>query len=142
MKTPDVYAAGLELWEDWTRMWNGAPEVALRRSASRFVFHLVTPEGTTLDSPLTPQALETLVREHRNKYEVARYAYAVGPFVDVRAQVVSGPWVAELVTKKGERSCICGMDIIAFEGSKVVACWSLARPVDQNASWNQDPRPA
>ena len=107
------YETGLRLWRDWTRMWNGQPELALGLVAERFALHLVTPSALEQTAVVDPAAVERWVRAHRANFARLVFHTGCGPFVDVRAGVVAGPWYAEASTD-GSPRVVCGMDTIAF----------------------------
>src|ERR1700678_3625631 len=95
MNEQDLYATGIRLWNEWTTMWNERPELARVLVADGFVLHLTTPSGVvpeTIDGPL---AVERWVIAHRAKFQRLIFHTTCGPFVDVRAGVVAGPWLAE-----------------------------------------------
>jgi hypothetical protein len=125
---------GLFLWDEWTRMWNGAPEMALVLCAERFVLHLPSPSGVDEETVNDPVAAERWVREHRNKFESLTFSSDVGPFVDIRRGVVAGPWIAHAVID-GKLIPTCGMDTIAFRDGKLTEYWTLSKPVADFGRW-------
>jgi len=78
--------------------------------------------------------VERWVRAHRAKYERLHFQYDCGPFVDVRAGVVAGPWIADVV-QDGAARATCGMDTIVFRDGKITEYWTLAKPVDAFGRW-------
>lgn len=130
----DAYAEGLRLWREWTEMWNGRTELALTLAAPKFALHLTLP---TIDPATinTPEAVERWVRGHRAKYQRLVFLNGVGPFVDVTAGVVAGPWHAE-TTVDGTPRIVCGMDTLRFSGGKITEYWTLSKPVDELGTWS------
>ena len=110
-----TYETGIRLWKDWTEMWNGRPELALTLVAPRFVLHLPKlsklerPDPVATESIDSPAAVERLVREARSKYTRLTFMYECGPFVDVRAGIVAGPWIAD-TSLDGTPRPVCGRE--------------------------------
>lgn len=69
------------------------------------------------------------------KYPGLRFFHGVGPFVDERAGVVSGPWHAELMMD-GKQVWACGMDTIMFRDGKIIAYWTLSKHADEVGRWS------
>jgi hypothetical protein len=134
MTDRDLYAMGLRLWNDWTEMWNGRPELARTLVADAFTLHLPTPSLLALDSVNDPAAVERWVTAHRAKYRRLTFATTCGPFVDVRIGVVAGPWFADTCVDGSPRP-VCGMDTIAFRDGKITEYWTLSKEVDDVGRW-------
>jgi len=130
----DIYTTGSRLWNEWTRMWNGEPELARVLVADRFALHLPEPFGIDPRSVTTPAAVEAWVRAHRAKFARLRFDTNVGPFVDVRAGVVAGPWFAE-TSADGSTPPAWGMDTIAFKDAKITEYWTLSKPASKVGDW-------
>jgi hypothetical protein len=136
MNDRDIYATGVRLWRDWTRMWNGTPELALELVAPQFVLHLPLPETASQETIVDPVSAERWVRAHRAKFDRLEFRYDCGPFVDVRAGVVAGPWIADVVIDGAPRPT-CGMDTIAFRDGKITEYWTLGKPVEAFGRWSR-----
>jgi hypothetical protein len=134
------YETGLRLWDEWTRMWNGQPELARKLVAPRFVLHLTTPNPLDPSTVNDPASVERWVTAHRAKYTRLTFDTHRGPFVDVRAQVVAGPWFAD-TSVDGVPRPVCGMDTIAFEDGKITEYWTIAKEVDAFGRWASEPAP-
>lgn len=134
----DIYQQGIDLWNRWTEMWNGKPELALELVAPRFALHLtaVPSRGVDITTIDTPERVMEWVRNHRAKFTNLTFTTQVGPFVDVTAGVVAGPWSAD-TTSGGTSSWACGMDTIAFRDGRITEYWTLSSPVDRVATWDQ-----
>ena len=132
--TEDLYRTGLDLWTRWTAMWNERPALALELIAPRFVLHLTLPETTPQDAIIDPQGVERWVIAHRAKFDRLVFHNDCGPFVDVRAGVVAGPWYADTIVD-GQVRPVCGMDTIAFREGKITEYWTLSKPVDAIGRW-------
>ena len=117
-------------------MWNGAPELALDLVADAFTLHLTLPETTPQESVVDPRSVERWVREHRARFDRLEFRFECGPFVDVRAGVVAGPWIADAV-QDGAARATCGMDTIAFRDGKITEYWTIAKPVDAFGRWSR-----
>jgi hypothetical protein len=119
-------------------MWNERPELALELVAPRFTLHLATP----LVDPATvtdPAGVAAWVRGHRAKFQRLVFHTGVGPFVDVRAGVVAGPWHADTIVDASPRP-VCGMDTIAFRDGKITEYWTLSTPVASVGAWSTQRR--
>jgi len=130
----DLYATGLRLWSQWTEMWNRDPALARSIVAERFVLHLVTPGGVdprTVDGPV---AVERWVIAHRAKFQRLTFHTGCGPYVDVAAGVVAGPWFAD-TSVDGTPRPVCGIDAIAFRDGKITEYWTLSREADAVGRW-------
>src|SRR6187399_1313439 len=137
MKTqsPDeLYATGLRLWSDWTEMWNERPDIARRIVADRFALHLPTTSPIAGESVDNPAAVERWVITHRARFKRLTFHTDCGPFVDVRACVVAGPWFAD-TSIDGSPRPVCGMDTIAFLDGKITEYWTLSKEVDAVGRW-------
>ncbi|MFT3697871.1 MAG: nuclear transport factor 2 family protein [Kofleriaceae bacterium] len=132
----DNYKTGLHLWDRWTEMWNGRPELALELVAPKFTLHLTSGRGTDPTTIDTPARVVEWVRGHRAKFTNLTFSTQVGPFVDEKAGVVAGPWSAD-TTADGKPSFACGMDTIAFRDGLITEYWTLSTPVDRVATWDQ-----
>ncbi len=135
MTTQDLYAVGLRLWADWTRMWNEKPELALDLVAERFALHLVTPSAIDATKVLTPSDVKAWVTQHRSRFtRLVFHVDGCGPFVDVTAGVVAGPWWAEASTSE-KPAVVCGMDTLAFRDGKIREYWTIAKEADEVDRW-------
>src|ERR1700761_8314362 len=114
----NLYETGIRLWTEWTNMWNGRPELALELVAPRFRLHLPTPLEEDELAIDTPEAVRQLVIRARAKVELLQFHFPIGPFVDVRAGVVAGPWHADVVAG-GVKRIASGMDTIFFRDGKI-----------------------
>jgi hypothetical protein len=132
----NIYATGIRLWKEWTEMWNGRPELALELAAARFNLHLVTPSDQDQLAIASPEALRQWVARHCAKYQSIRFVFSVGPFVDERAGVVSGPWHAEIMTREGKPVWACGMDTVMFRDGKITDYWTVSKPADEIGRWS------
>src|SRR5215475_756954 len=106
--TNDLYITGLALWDRWTQMWNADPALARELVAPRFTLHLTLPSSTDAAAITDPVAVERWVTAHRARYAKLVFSTRVGPFVDVRAGVVAGPWIADTIVDGAARP-VCGM---------------------------------
>ena len=134
MNDQDLYATGIDLWNEWLTMWNERPELARVLAADGFVLHVTTPSAVVQETVDGPLAVERWVIAHRAKFQRLAFRTTCGPFVDVRAGVVAGPWVADAAVD-GAPLPVCGMDAIAFRDGKVTEYWTLSRPVDAFGRW-------
>ncbi len=134
--TNDLYQIGLRLWNQWTEMWNQRPELARVLVADRFVLHLTLPDSTPQDTVCDPASVERWVVAHRARFQRLVFHNHCGPFVDVRAGVVAGPWFADTV-QDGRPRPVCGMDTIAFRDGKITEYWTLSKPVDDVGRWGK-----
>jgi hypothetical protein len=126
---------GLQLWRDWTEMWNGRPELALTLVAPQFVLHLTTPSVAAQETVTTPEAVERWVAGHRARYQRLKFHFDCDAFVDVTAGVVAGPWHAEAAIDGAPRQ-VCGIDILAFRDGKITEYWTLSKEVDAVGRWS------
>jgi hypothetical protein len=117
-------------------MWNGRPELARELVAERFVLHLILPSAVDPSRIDHPAAVERWVREHRANFTRLIFQTHVGPFVDVSAGIVAGPWIAEARTDSRER-WVCGMDSIAFRAGKITEYWTLSQPAEHADPWSR-----
>jgi hypothetical protein len=129
------YETAIRLWNDWTEMWNGRPELALQLVAPRFSLHLVTPSVQDQLAVASPEAVRQFVTRHRARFEAIRFSFAVGPFVDERAGVVSGPWHAELI-RDGKPGWACGIDTVVFRAGKITEYWTVSKEADGVGRWS------
>lgn len=134
--TNDLYETGLRLWNQWTEMWNHRPALARELVADRFVLHLTLPSLAAEDTVGDPAAVERWVTAHRAKFQRLVFHNPCGPFVDVRAGVVAGPWFADTI-QDGVARPVCGMDTIAFRDGKITEYWTLSKPVDDIGRWGR-----
>jgi hypothetical protein len=81
--------------------------------AARFTLHLPTPSAVDASAITDPVAVERWVIGHRAKFARLTFRFEAGPFVDVAAGVVAGPWAADISTDATPRWA-CGMDTLAF----------------------------
>ena len=126
MTNTDLHATGLRLWDEWTEMRNGRPELARALVADRFTLHVVTPTlGVDPTTVSDPAAVERWVRAHRAKFARLTFSSNMRPFVDVAAGVVAGPWSADISVDATPRWA-CGMDTIAFRDGKITEYWTLS----------------
>jgi hypothetical protein len=132
----NTYATGIRLWKEWTEMWNGRPELALELAAPRFKLHLPTPSDQDQLAVANPEAVRQWVARHCAKYQSIRFVFGVGPFVDERAGVVSGPWHAEIITREGKPTWACGMDTVMFCDGKITDYWTVSKPADEVGRWS------
>ncbi len=130
----DIYATGLRLWTEWTEMWNHRPELARSLVADRFVLHLITPGPVNAETIDSPAAVERWVAGHRAKYQRLVFHTGHGPFVDVTAGIVAGPWSAE-TSIDGTPRPVCGMDTIAFRDGKITEYWTMSKEADTVGRW-------
>jgi hypothetical protein len=131
----NIYETGIELWKEWTEMWNGRPELALELVAPSFRLHLVTPSEQDQLTVDNPEAVRQWVARHCARFEAIRFRFGVGPFVDERAGVVSGPWHTEHV-RDGKPGWACGIDILMFRDRKITDYWTLSKPADGVGRWS------
>jgi hypothetical protein len=129
------YETGTRLWTEWTEMWNGRPELALKLVAPSFRLHLVTPSDYDQLAVDGPEAVRQWVTRHRAKFQALRFYFGVGPFVDERAGVVSGPWHAE-VTLDGKQGRVCGMDTVLYRDGQITDYWTVAKEADEVGRWS------
>lgn len=133
--TQHIYQTGIQLWNQWTRMWNERPELAREIVASEFALHLTTP-GTVDQTTITsPESVLAWVHSHRARFKRLTFDTRVGPFVDVVKGVVAGPWYADL-NIDGKDGWACGMDTIAFHAGKITEYWTLSKEVDEVGRWS------
>jgi hypothetical protein len=130
----DRYATGIRLWNGWTEMWNRRPELARTLVADRFVPHLVTPGTVDPETICDPAAVERWVIAHRARFQRLVFHTGCGPFIDVTAGVVAGPWFADSSLDGAPRP-VCGMDTIAFRDGKITEYWTLSKDVDAIGGW-------
>jgi len=107
-------------------MRNGEPELAHAIVAERFALHLTPPSTVDPQTVNTPAAVERWVIAHRAKFQCLRFDTNCGPFVDVAACVVGGPWFAETSTD-GSSPPVCGMDTTAFRDGRIVEYWTIGK---------------
>lgn len=133
----DSYEIGLRVWERWTEMWNGSPEIALEMAASPFVLHLPSADETDDKTVSSPRAVMEWVARSRAKYTRITFSTEAGPFVDVKAGIVAGPWIAEVVVD-GQTRYARGMDTIAYGGDgKITEYWTISKPSAEAGTWAQ-----
>lgn len=130
----DVYAMGIRLWNEWTRMWNERPDLARELVADGFVLHLTTPNAPSPEAVNDGAGVEAWVRAHRAKFQRLTFSTNVGPFVDVRAGIVAGPWIAD-TSIDGSPRPVCGMDTIAFRDGRITEYWTLSSEVEAYGTW-------
>lgn len=65
-----------------------------------------------------PASVERWVIAHRARFQRLVFHNHCSQFVDVRAGVVAGPWLADTV-QDGTPRPVCGMDTIAFRDGKI-----------------------
>jgi hypothetical protein len=136
-QTDQDYATGLRLWRAWTTMWNTRPELAHEIVSSKFVLHLMSPSPLDTSKVRTPADVERWVIAHRATFKrLVFHDPGVGPFVDTRAGVVAGPWIAEASLDGSER-WVCGMDTIAFTTGKISEYWTTSKETDAVGRWAQ-----
>jgi hypothetical protein len=128
------YQTGLDLWNRWTEMWNERPALALELVADRFVLHLTLPDIVAQHTVTDPAAVERWVTAHRAKFQRLRFHTGCGPFVDVTAGIIAGPWYADTMIDGTPRP-VCGMDTIAFRAGKITEYWTISKPVDDVGRW-------
>jgi hypothetical protein len=121
-------------------MWNGEPALAHAIVADRFALHLTPPTGVDPQTVNTPAAVERWVIAHRAKFQRLRFDTHCGPFVNVTACVVAGPWFAETSTD-GSSQAVCGMDTIAFRDARIVEYWTIGKPAETIGAWARRLRP-
>jgi len=129
-----LYAMGLRMWNEWTLMWNERPELAREIVAERFVLHLPTPSSLRQETVNDPATVERWVRTHRAKFQRLVFSNDIGPFVDIRAGIVAGPWIAD-TSVDGSPRPVCGMDAIAFRAGRISEYWSISKEVDVHGAW-------
>jgi hypothetical protein len=134
MTHQQTYETGIRLWNQWIRMWQTNPELALELVASRFVLHLTPPTPIDEQSITTPEDVERWVKKHRGSFQRLTFHTQAGPFVDVTAGIVAGPWYAD-ASIDGSESWVCGMDTIAFRDGKITEYWTLAKEVKAVGRW-------
>jgi hypothetical protein len=128
------YEIGIDLWNQWTSMWNGRPELALTLVADRFALHLPTPSALDQTAVVSPADVERWVTRHRASYRTLRFETGCGPFVDTTRGIISGPWFAD-ASPDGKPRQVCGIDVIAFRSGKISEYWTLSKEVDAVARW-------
>jgi len=129
-----AYATGIQLWIDWTQMWNGRPALARSLVAARFALHLPLPSQVDQATVDSPEAVERWVTAHRAKFQRLTFHTECGPFVDTAAGIVAGPWWAD-ASIDGSPRVVCGMDTIAFRDGKITEYWSLSKEADAVGRW-------
>jgi hypothetical protein len=135
------YDTGIALWTRWTQMWNDAPALALELVAPRFALHLTSPSLADPATICDPAAVARWVAAHRARFDKLVFSTRVGPFVDTRAGVVAGPWIAETIVG-GVATPVCGIDAIAFVAGKVTEYWTMSKPVEAYGDWATATSPA
>jgi hypothetical protein len=130
----DLYATGRHLWKLWMEMWNGRPELARALVADGFTLHLTIPSLVRQETIVGPADVERWVTGHRARFRRLVFHPDCGPFVDVAAGVIAGPWFAELSVDESPRLA-CGMDMLAFVAGRITEYWTLAREVDEVGRW-------
>ena len=129
-----IRLTSLHLWNEWIEMWNGRPELARTIVAHRFTLHLPTPALVRQETVVSPPDVEQWVAAHRAKFRRLVFQTGCGPFVDVTAGVVAGPWFAD-TSLDGNPRPVCGMDTIAFVEGKVTEYWTIAKEADEVGRW-------
>jgi hypothetical protein len=121
-------------------MWNHRPALARSIVAERFVLHLA-PFPANHEVVESAAAVERWVINHRAKFRRLSFHTGGGPFVDVRAGVVAGPWFAD-TSIDGSPRPVCGMDTIAFRDGKITEYWTLSKEVEAVGRWTTSATPS
>ena len=82
----------------------------------------------------SPAAVARWVVAHRASFQRLTFHMGCGPFVDVRAGIVAGPWSAD-ASVDGSPRWVCGMDTIAFRDRKITEYWTVAKEADAIGRW-------
>lgn len=123
------------LWNEWTRMWNEDPSIALRLAAPRFHLHLAlgTVDPQTID---TPERVRDWVTQFCARYERLAFTTGAGPMFDAQLGTIAGPWIARSRIDGVDRSS-SGIDIVRVVDGKIAEYWTLSREVETPGTWNE-----
>ncbi|HEY1447988.1 MAG TPA: ester cyclase [Caulobacteraceae bacterium] len=122
----------LQLWHDFTDLWNGDYSLA-RIVAPDFTLHAHLIGGLSSDSVRGPEGLANWIRQARAPFSEVRFVTEVGPLVS--DDYVSGRWVATgayqggfpgAKAKAGARVAFAGNDILRTEQGLIVDYWTCA----------------
>jgi hypothetical protein len=150
-ETTQARELGLKIFERWTRLWNGELALAEELIGEGFWVHLTvrSPQWTP-ERLRDAEAVAGWVEWVRGRYQTIRYIMDGSPIVDTAQGTVVCPWHADGVFAgrsgrpedvAGQAFRQAGIDILRFEGERIVECWTLSVNVTAlGDSWPQPRR--
>jgi len=130
-------AAGQQVWNEWTRLWNGEYELATKIVGPRFDLFLTAAVPDDATAINNDETVEAWIRSVREKFTTIRYITVAGPYFDTEAQVISCGWEAKGVfagktglpeDHPGKTFHLTGTDILQLSNGKISGCRTMSNP--------------
>ncbi|MGA5821043.1 hypothetical protein ACPC54_24630 [Kitasatospora sp. NPDC094028] len=128
--------AGVEVYDRWTALWNGALGLAEEIMAPEFTLRYAQPGSDAFDEVRTPAQLAELIGQWRAARPGIRFEVDGVPVVDVAvdagadAPAVSGlvarPYLASVPDGEGGTTALSGTDILRLSGGLIAEVWSVS----------------
>lgn len=120
---------GIELFEQWTDMWNLNLALVERIMAPEFTLRYAQPGGDVYDHIHDPEALATQVEVFHGQVPGVRFSSDGLPVVemdDSRTGIVARPYRATITAADGAERVLHGTDILRAENGLIVEVWSVS----------------
>jgi len=120
---------GIDLFDQWTAMWNGEPALAYKIMAPEFTLRYAQPGADVYDDIHDPRALATRITAHRDSAPGLRFepqGEAVIEMDDTRTGFVAHPYGAEFSGPDGRTVSVSGTDILRTVAGVITEVWSAS----------------
>jgi hypothetical protein len=123
---------GVELFDQWTAMWNGDLALAARIMASSFTLRYAQAGTEAFDRVADPAALAAVIQAwHRHRPGICFRAEgdAVVDLALINGQPVgrvARPYLAKFVDAAGQTVARSGIDILAVHDARITQVWSVS----------------
>lgn len=133
METVDIITQANEIWNLWTKMWNGDLDKAGLIIEDGFYLNLLSDKYVKPKEVNNVRKVKEWVTIIRNKFQTLKYATLAGPFVDEKQSVLCCHWKATGIFSgntdiptdvPGACFLIEGTDILKFRKGKIYECWT------------------
>jgi hypothetical protein len=131
----ELRSFGVELFNQWTAMWNGDLSIASRIMAAEFTLRYAQAGTEIADDVRSPAALaELITRWHgfRPGIKFSAEGEAVVDLArvdDLPAGRVARPYLAVFVDPAGQTVARSGIDMFAVRGGRIIEVWSVSSGV-------------
>ncbi len=122
-----------ELWQSWSKLWNGNLAIADEIIAPNFVAHFA-PMGSSPSELRSPEGLKQWIGGSMAAFADYSFTTEVGPIVD--EDKVAGRWIFRATYQGGMPGAspaavgkqveYAGMDLFRVEAGKIIEYWLCA----------------
>ena len=128
----ELRSFGVELFDQWTAMWNGDVAIAEHIMSARFTLRYTQAGTEIVDDVSNPAAMAELIKRWHEMRPGIRFSAQAEAAVDLEwvdgapAGRVARPYLAVFVDAAGQTVARSGIDMFAVRAGRIIEVWSVS----------------